>query len=136
MMNWLDDLCVISGLKPDKGPVYLFRALKPCLNMIIEDIKSQNLGLDLDERQLRREIETVLRRCNKSSGEAFYKDTAEGASEEEDYCREDYGSGHREALVIGTFDQDGYGLSINGEGGICKPPSGSVSQLHPNSSNI
>jgi hypothetical protein len=131
----MEDLCVISGLKPDKGPAYLFRTLKPCLDMIIEDIESQNLGLDLDERQLKREIKAVLLKCTKSSGEAFHKGAAEGVLDWENYCHEDYWPGQK-ALVIGTFDQEGHSLFINGEGDIRKPPSGSVSLFHPNYYNI
>lgn len=123
-MNLMDDLCVFSGLRPDRSPVYLFRTLKPCLKMIVDDIQSQNLDLDLDRRQLRKEIKKVLRMCTRSEGEYLWEGSAEGILEWEHFNADMYWEG-QEALVIGTFDQEGHDLFVNGEGNVRKPPSGS-----------
>jgi hypothetical protein len=130
MGSW-DEICLICGIRPGGGPDTPYGNLETFLAKLLQDLRGQNLNLDLDEDQLTKEIRDILLLFQPNIwGSINYKEvTVDWPEWSVPYFPSslDTWAGW-EAIAIGTFNdqESGFGTSTPGN---AKPPRGFVSYM-------
>jgi hypothetical protein len=118
-MGLWDELCLISGLCPGGGPHLLFGDLESCLERIFEGLQKQKLELNLNENQLRDELQKILllfRHEDYRDDTDYERAIVEGSLTSPYYFpfRSEKWDGWK-AIAIGNFDESqGFSSKIDG----------------------
>jgi hypothetical protein len=107
IMDYWDELCPICGMCPGGGPDHLYvESAEECIVDIMENIQSQQLNLDLDEDQLRDELEKIVPLFEGSGISAYEEEVLNGSITDGPYFPFQSNKWHGwEAVAIGIFDK-------------------------------